>query len=132
MCVFLFVFNVSLFVCLLILVPVNDLTDQFASMTYSFYVVCLLSVVCSLVVSSQEGPFVYMSLVGTVETSEGPLAELCEFLCLYFCYFLLLFLYLIYCIKKEHVYFYCNSFICVSELHLILHTSYFKSVLSFQ
>lgn len=27
----------------------------------------------------QEGPFVYMSLVGTVETSEGPLAELCEF-----------------------------------------------------
>uniref|UniRef100_A0A3Q1EWH6 EBP like n=1 Tax=Acanthochromis polyacanthus TaxID=80966 RepID=A0A3Q1EWH6_9TELE len=25
-----------------------------------------------------EGPFVYMSLVGTVETSEGPLAELCE------------------------------------------------------
>lgn len=33
---------------------------------------CLLSI-------SQEGPFVYMSLVGTVETSEGPLAELCEF-----------------------------------------------------
>ena len=32
----------------------------------------------------QEGPFVYMSLVGTVETSEGPLAELCEF------YFILL------------------------------------------
>lgn len=27
----------------------------------------------------QEGPFVYMSVVGTVETSEGPLAQLCEF-----------------------------------------------------
>ncbi|XP_008323634.1 emopamil-binding protein-like [Cynoglossus semilaevis] len=26
-----------------------------------------------------EGPFVYMSLVGTVQTSEGPLAELCEY-----------------------------------------------------
>lgn len=37
-----------------------------------FFVCCLLSI-------SQEGPFVYMSLVGTVETSEGPLAELCEF-----------------------------------------------------
>lgn len=27
----------------------------------------------------QEGPFVYMSVVGTVETSEGPLAQLCQF-----------------------------------------------------
>ena len=40
----------------------------------SLVVYCLLFVVCP-----QEGPFVYMSLVGTVETSEGPLAELCEY-----------------------------------------------------
>lgn len=32
-----------------------------------------------LIVVFQEGPFVYLSLVGTVEASDGPLAELCEY-----------------------------------------------------
>lgn len=63
---------------------------------------CLLFVVCL-----QEGPFVYMSLVGTVETSEGPLAELCEYV-----YSLILCSVLHSTIlKKDMLYFYCTTLI---------------------
>lgn len=57
----------------------------------------------------QEGPFVYMSLVGTVETSEGPLAELCEFCdCLE-----LLCISVLYCYSQIAA----NSIFSVSKLH---------------
>lgn len=43
-----------------------------------------------------------MSLVGTVETSEGPLAELCEFVTLYFVVLLCMSIqYKYYCCFKE-------------------------------